>query len=310
MLLVCEPIQQTSAAGKVNTKAPSVTAGLEARPAPTKPGLHLLTPAQVAGLRVEPVRVGREVSGYQRTLIVPHARAIARRLAEGEPMPPILYAVDDERDNGEIVDGQHRAAAAIIASTPIWAVCFEATPEERRRLFANQGKASKVNQNTLLLAGDQPWHAYLKAAVTDDHHPWYALVTTHGGRDHLSVAQAWRLIRSWVVGITHDGSVSDEILRERWNAARADVLAELLQAFGTKRSNPHAWSAIGLRAIVSTAVLAIDGPDTLDRWAARMPSFNFADYRWLRSSAQLSDHLLEHWNRGLRTANRVERRAA
>jgi hypothetical protein len=299
--------------GKTQLQNPrSVVHGLAIHPAPTKPGLHLLTPAQLAGLCIDEARItGDGAAGYQRALRPRHARTIARRLAEGEPFPPILYAVDEDYPEvAEIIDGQHRAAGGIIAREPVWAVCFEATPAERRKLFAGQAKAAKVDRNTLLLSGDQPWHVYLQRALADSSHPWAPIVSKNGWGHTLAISQAYDLMVRFVTRMQHHGpSISDEVLRERWNELRANLLPELLLAVGTRQANPHAWSSKSLRALVATANRCVNDLDTIQRWRERMPLFDYAGYRSL-SSVEMADRMLDHWNRGLKRADQITREAA
>lgn len=311
MLVVCLDVLQTDpATGKVPLRSPkSVTDGLTPRPAPLKPGLHLLTPAQVAGLAINAIRIDHHVEGYQRELKVAHARKIARKLADGHPMPPILYALDEGDVTAEIIDGQHRAAAAIIARQPIWGVCFEATPEERAKLFASQGAARKIDNVTLILSGDQPWHRYMQDVLINTEHAWADIASQYGSASTIRIDQAYALMIRFVCGVNHPGSL-DEQLSHRWNHVRANLLPQLLVACGQKRSNPHAWTAIALRSLVATATLVVDDFATVERWKAHMPAFDFAGHRHIRSTREFSERLVEHWNRGLKRSDQVAREAA
>src|SRR6476620_7414100 len=142
---IASRIRQTTtengkAVGSRAANAPVVTEGLMPEDMPFEEGLHLVTPEQLLSLRVNrlAIRAG-EILGFQRELTVNHARNIARRLTEGDLVPPILYAIDEH--GTEVFDGQHRAVGAIISRVPIWAVGVYVTPEQRAQLFADQRRA-------------------------------------------------------------------------------------------------------------------------------------------------------------------------
>jgi hypothetical protein len=301
---------------KVVPSGRTVVYGLTPTDPPKRVGYHVLTPEELAGLAISQLEVdrGKGKEGYQRGVNTAHARAIARRLKEGYPMPPILYALPENGEASEVVDGQHRALGALIARMPIHAVAFDLSQEDRARLFAGQRAAKAVDRRTLILNGSGLADEYIQDALTAVEHPWSELIAEYNGqKDRIPVATAWDLISRYVLGTySNVNALTPEFIGAAWDAKYADELADLIIPFGSKETNPAAFDVRALRAITYAAIAIIRRRESAAsdkrRWVRHMPAFRFQDYPHVRSSAELADHLVAHWNKRMAVDKRVSRR--
>lgn len=292
---------------RATKNAPSIVDGLVAEPVPAVEGVVWLTPAQLLSLEVPVVaRDNGGFAGFQREKITAHARKIAEAMREGAPFPPISISL---LEDGRLVtnDGQHRGLGGVIAGVPVRAVIERRTEEEARQLFALQGKGRRVNANTLVLAGRDPFSLYVQEACVDPRHPWAGIVGETSTPTRISAGQMREAIAKYCgarLGTMHEvdpGSFSREL---------CDELAALFGAFGTKKTNPAAFDVLAVRAITDAAVLIVrrgGGRANFDRWMLRMPKFPFMSYRSYRKSREVADLLVAHFNVRLGDARKVSR---
>lgn len=307
----------------VHTGQSRVTNAAQGRkpvPFSLREGSTELGPDQLCWARIPIQRIKEgKIDGYQRHLNAYKARQFARHLQDPAHANYLktIPAIEVSITNGQafITDGQHRAAGAVIAGKPIRALLTKRTMEEARQLFAGQAKASRVNRNILIFDGDDPIEEYIQDAVTDPKHPWNPIISTSAspntsGGNKISATAAYSMLQTYVMRDSGEGrrTISPETAA-RFDKATADGLATLLAAFGTRRTNPLAWSSTSLRAIAKAARAVFrdrdPDPKDKDRWTRNMPRFNFASYAYIRSSAELSKKLVEHWNKGLPAERRA-----
>ena len=86
----------------------AVTHGLIPEPFPVQEGYFVVTPAQLASLKVPKIEVGADIKGFQRDKMNTHARKIARALLDGIEIPPITVSIFPDGE-AYVGDGQHRA---------------------------------------------------------------------------------------------------------------------------------------------------------------------------------------------------------
>jgi hypothetical protein len=311
---VAQTIAKVSTKRKVVQRGQvSIADNLRSEVCPVSEGLHTITPAQAASIVVDRLDVNGMITGYQRDHRTKHVRDIAKAMEDGHPIPPAQCAINEEGQL-EVIDGQHRLLASIASGVPVKITVEHMDAEERRMLFAGQIRAKKVDPSTLILAGDGPVESYVQDAVTDptQMHPWSSLLT---GTRKISPAQAHNLISMYVIGrarsVTHMTSttISREQIDREFSAERADELAMLITAFGDARTNPPAFSAVGLRAITGAATVIIRNSSSkqsdITRWLRHMPKFAWHRYPHLRSSKDIAGVLVEHWNARLRSDRRI-----
>lgn len=320
---IARTIRQTDERGTVTRNAPTIVEGLTPQIPDIETGtLVTLTPSECAGLLINRLTMveddgERILEGYQRTLSLPHARIIARRLREGYPFPPILVGIEDDDDVPEVIEGQHRAVAAIIARRPILAVCLRLDDEDKRRLFVGQAKSRKPTAANIILSGNDVVATYLQDAVTSDDHPWSRLVSfPEDTSRYMQNKTAWDALRVWIVGrnlapnAQYSGvQVSDEIVEARWDKDKADLLASLYLTFGTRKENPAAYTVAASRAILALASIAIAQRGfqkrDLDRWYNHMSKYDWRAKPWLRTQADILGELTRFWNLRLAAENRI-----
>lgn len=298
-----------TAGGRAVPNAKSIVADLKPEPFDTRPGLRRLSPEQIISLEV-PV-LGREnghFSGFQRPVIPTHARRIARHLEAGGAVPAIEVSILED-GRALVTDGQHRGIGAVISGTSLLAVFTRRSEEEAKALFANQGRARGVNPNVLVLAGDDPYSEYVQDACTSPDHPWGRLVGTKATDTRISPNQLYGILTTY--SANRLGKASTRAVDTTFDRHLCDQLADLFSAFGTKQSNPTAFRVTSLKAIAETATLVFRRGDgaraDLERWRRHMPSFQFVHYQHLRRTVELSDALLDHWNKRLSSERRVTR---
>lgn len=288
----------------------SATRNFSPQPFPRREGLRKITPEELLSVRVPVVRIieGR-IEGYQRKFTPRKARAIARWLEANRAdylrtMPVIEISVTPDGE-AFYTDGQHRAAGAVMAGLPLRAVITRRSQSEARRLFALQGKATRPSRDLLIIDSEGPFEEYIQDAITSDNHPWSCLITSAqngSSKTKISPTAAHTMLQIYIRGINQSaaravGTVTDP---GQFDKKSADLLADLILCFGKKTSNPLAYSAIALRAISLTAraVLMdrVPHPEDLERWYRHMPKFEFRDYAYLKSSNELADKMIKHWN--------------
>lgn len=299
-----------------------VTEGLKPKPFPMKEGLHTVTPAQIASLEVPIITVGdEEIRGFQRDARDSkfHARKMAEAMKEGREFPPVMVSIIKD-ENGKkhacVSDGSHRSIAAIIARMPVTVVTKERTYEEAKVLFTDQRKSRKINSDQTILTGNSPLEEFIQDAITSDDHPWSGMISSKlsgGDRLRMTPIAAAQCIGAYTFdkmnkGLNYYSSASEK----EFDLSRANELAELLQAFGNKTTNPEAFRSRSIKAITYAAIYIFHrNPATREgdrqRWREHMPKFNFGDYpHLLGKHQQLAQALVEHWNKRLPANRKVK----
>lgn len=310
---IAEQIQQADKSGRVVPSSKPITVGLKVQDPPFTPGLHYISPSQACGVFVDVLHIeGGQKGGYQRKVDASHVRRIARQLKEGHPFPPVQLAVENG-NYAEVIDGQHRLLAAIMARKSVWVTAVEMSEADRQKLFAGQRRAKVVDRATLILAGDGPVEEYIQDAVTSSNHPWSRWIVPYPSSNHIPVATAYGAIAAYGMGTlrTPTGNTSDAYVAETWQIKHANQLADLISAFGTRQTNPDAFHNAAFRGIVQAAVVIVrrrgSKPVDVARWHKRMRAFPWRDYPQLRSSVEWADALIAWWNKGLKKEQRVVR---
>jgi hypothetical protein len=316
-----QDVRQAGPNGRVSKDAPSVVKGMKPKPIDTSvTGLHEFSPEYLLSLQVPTIEYteGQEIAGFQRFLRVPSARKIARAMIEGKEMPPGLISIDEE-GNPLVTDAQHRIVGAVMARKPLKLVLEHRTREAAQQLFADQKKGLQPDNDTLILSGHGPYNEYIQDAVTNPDHPWFPIagagkVGGKGSTDKMSPYTMKFMLVAYVgnqAGTKGGVDAAEEpTIRDRWNKDAADELAELIKAFGTKKERPEAFTSVALRATAIAATLVIARRNRtrkdIERWKIHMPKFNYLVHSYL-SSTDLTDRMLDHWNKKLKTENRVQR---
>lgn len=313
---LCKEIPQLDPNGKFEVgkhkqgqSIPSVAEGLTPKRASVAEGLHLFGPEELLSLQIPVVSVNGAVKGYQRPFVRDHARRIAVALLEGKAIPEITVAVDG---NGVMsaVDGQHRAVGAVIAGASIVGIVRRMSKEEQKQLFADQRKAKPVDRNVLILAGTNPYEKYIQRAVAHNGHPWREIVSSNLSSKTRITPYAMLQLLSHYVGNSAGTAISAS-MEERWNEDLADEMAPLVACFGDKQSNPVAFQATTIRGIAAASMFIFRRNEQLqetdhDRWVTHMPKFPWERYLHLRSGADWTFHLVQHWNKRLYESRRVQ----
>lgn len=286
--------------------------GLHPKRPPVVEGLHEFTPEELLALYVAQVQVNGRIVGYQRQLDETHARRIARWLLDNKPVPTLDVALEGD-GRMFIVDGQHRAAGAVIARRSVQGVVRKLNKESQAELFFSQRKAKTIDPNTLVLAGTTPFDRYVQSAIYDRGNPWNGMVSaSRNAKRKIGPYAMFQLIVRYVGNVEGQGTGRLIATDDNWNHALADELASLIRCFGDKESNPLAFRPVALNAIGSTAMWVFRRhPGTLaddhDRWVKQMPTFPFDRWLQLRTQRELVDVLLAHWNRRLTGSRKVIR---
>jgi hypothetical protein len=292
---------------------PKVTDGLRPQRPPTGEGLHVLRPEQLLPLQVHAVAVNGRVVGYQRELDVAHARKVARQMRDGRPMPPITLALDG-RGHLAVVDGQHRAAAGVIARVPVEAIVKRMTKEEQAALFFGQRNAKTVDRNVLVLAGHGPFDRYVQEAVSVNAHPWHPIVSANRhSKTKIAPYAMFQLLVRYVGNVEGQAAAHKGPMDDRWDRGCADELAALVSCFGNKQTNPLAFRPATVQAIGAAAMWVFRRhsrhEDDFERWQKHMPLFPFEQWLHVRTQRQMTNALLDHWNKRLSGSRRVTRPA-
>lgn len=312
---ICKQIPVLNDNGKFDTRSnwengtmPTVVDGLKPRQAPTKEGLHLFTPEELLSLRVPVIEVNHSVTGYQRPFDRGHARKMVLAMREGKQMPPGVVALDGH-GHMYTVDMQHRAVAGVIAREPILGVVMGMNKQGQRELFAGQRRAKPVDRNVLILAASGPYEEYIQDAVTSNNHPWSEIVSANTkSKTRITPNQMLDLL-SFYVG-NSAGTVMSPDMLARWDREVADEMAPLISCFGDKQNNPVAFQPPALRGIGRTAMLVFRRNERTQesdyqRWVNHMPKFPWERNRIVRSGVEWTYVLVQHWNKRLFAARRV-----
>lgn len=291
---------------------PPVTQGLIPESFPTAPGLHEVTPEQLASLRVPKIEVNGDIRGFQREKVNQHVRSIARALVDGEEMPPLIISIFPD-GNAYVDDGQHRALAAIVVRQKLEVVVKHRTIEQARKLFANQSKARGVKSDDTLLTGDSALELYIQDAVTTDGHPWSQLVAPYKSDKKMTPTTMAIMVGAYVFNTLNQG-VNFYVSRDAndFDTRLADQLAGFVEVFGTKATNPLAFRGRTLRAIAYAAIYIFRRnpnvqPGDVERWKKHMPSFDFGKYPHLiGKETEMALMLVEHWNKRLNESRKVQ----
>ncbi|MBA3688444.1 MAG: hypothetical protein H0W81_06420 [Chloroflexi bacterium] len=291
--------------------APSVIDGLNPRRAGLDRGLVTLSPEELLTIKIAPVSVNGRVVGYQRDLKVVYARDIAKALLRGVVMPPINLAIDG---HGILwaVDGQHRAAGAIIARTPIKAVVQELTRDEQKSMFLSQRSAKPVGRDILTLAGTDPIARYVQQAVTTNANAWSNIVSANRhSKTRITPYSAYQLLLRYVYNVEGQAASYKHNMEDHWDVGLADQLAPLIACFGNKQTNPLAFRPTTVQSIGAAAMWVFRRNTPLstdyDRWVTHMPSFKFGDWAHISTQMAKTDVVLDHWNKRLTKTRRVVR---
>jgi len=298
-------------AGGGRKNANSIAMGLIPEPFPATEGYFVVSPAQLASLRVPKIEVGTDIKGFQRDKMNSHARKIARSLLDGIEVPPITVSIFPDGE-AYIGDGQHRALAAIIADKPMEVVVKRRTVEQARKLFAAQSQARKVKRDDTLLTGDSAIELYIQDALTSDDHPWSDLVAVNKSNTKMTPTTMATMLGSFVFNTFNQGvnyyTGKDD---KEFDLKQANLLATLIRAFGVRSTNPVAFRGRTLRAIANSATYIFRrNPNStekdVERWQRHMPSFDFGRYpHLLNKESELTIELVNHWNKRLPDERKV-----
>lgn len=289
---------------------------------PRGEGLKTLKPQELLAVRVPKTRiVNGKIEGYQRNFNAEKARSIARWIAANpddyiKTLPVIEISIVGTGNDfyAFYTDGQHRGAGGVISVMPIRAVITRRTEDEARRLFTLQGKASRVSSNLLIIDSDGPFEEYIQDALTDEAHPWAKLISSSingSSANRISASAAFTMLQIYVRGkYTPPGRIiGNNPDTDEFDKKAADELATLMSVFGTRTSNPLAYSSTGLRAIARSArAILMDHErhvDDWNRWLRHMPIFRFADYAYLKSNIEMANALIKHWNKQLPAKRKI-----
>lgn len=290
---------------------PRVVDGLKTKKPAAAEGLVLLAPEELLSLRVAQVSVNGKVIGYQRDLNIADARKVAPYLADGGMVPPITLALDGKGQMW-ISDGQHRAAGAVIARTPIWATVQRMDKEQQRQMFLSQRRARRISSDVMTLAGDDPLARYVQEAVVNSANPWNSIVSaSRKSRTKVSPYAAYQLLIRYVFNVEGQGASYRVSMDSEWDRGLADELAPLIACFGNKQTNPLAFRPGNVQAIGAAAMWVFrrhdEHPTDRERWVAHMPTFQFSQWLHIRTQTAVTGLLIEHWNKRLSATRRVER---
>lgn len=288
---------------------PRALDGLRLRKPPRTEGLHLLTPEELLGVHVDETSLNGTLSGYQRTLKMADARRIAAWLRDGKPIPIVEIAVDGH-GRCYFVDGQHRAAGAVIARVPIQARIQRLDKAGQAALFYSQRYQRRIDKNVLIAgAGDGLFEKYVQEALTVATHPWAGMVSLNkSSKTRFGPYAMYQLLTRYVGNANLHAATISGNFDDRWDRGLADELAPLIRCFGNKATNPLAFRPATLQSIGGTAMWVFrrrdPHPDDYGRWLSHMPLFPFEDWLHVRKQGHMVTHLIEHWNKGLRSGSR------
>jgi hypothetical protein len=183
------------------------------------------------------------------------------------------------------------------------------TAEEMHDLFADQQKQLKINPPTLVLSASDDFSEYVQDAVTSSTNPWSKLVThALSSESRITPKQMFDSVSGYVTNTIHS-HVARNIEDYTFDKERADELAKLFSAFGTKKTHPLAFRPIGIKAIAYSATVIIrrngSKPADIQRWANWMPKFPFEEYMGIRKSRELAAMMIRHWNKRLSKEKRI-----
>jgi len=305
-------VLKVNAAGKANKNSPSIVKGLKPKQPPMTEGYHILSPEQLASLLVPKQELTDKgtISGFQREIARPHIRKISADLLNGDPTPVLELSL--YRNALWAVDGQHRALGAIDAGVPIPVVIRKLDAGQMRKLFASQYKARKINASTLILSADDAFSEYVQDAVTassPQDNPWYGMVAAKtSSTSRLTPSQVHEFVLKYVSSTV--GQHSQQLVRtHKFEREFANEGAELIKAFGTKRSNPLAFRPAAVRALAYAAIFIIrrrgSKASDIKRWKTHMATFPWHEYAAVTKSKDLAVHLIRHWNKRLLAENKV-----
>lgn len=310
---IAKTIQKADESGRVHKASPSIVEGITPKKPALTEGFKIFGPDELATLLVpkQELTDQQTIAGFQRDITRPHIRRIGESLERNEPMPVVEVAIYSNALWA--VDGQHRALGGILARKDIPVVVRRMTADEMRKLFASQAKARKVNQSTLILSADNDYAEYVQDAVTASNaqeNAWFGMVAWKtSSQTRLTPSQVFEAVTRYVANIvsTHTSRVTEVKEFER---DKADELAVLFKAFGTKKTNPLAFRPASIRAITYAAVLIIRRTGSMSedirRWQAHMSQFPWEEYVHLRKSKDLAYALIQHWNKRLHAENRIK----
>lgn len=303
-------------AGRPNSEFRSVVDGMTPEAFPTREGTFYATPEQLLSLKVPLLeQIDGDLVGFQRTHNNLHVRKIARGILDGKEITPITVSIFPD-GNPYVTDGQHRSLGAIVSRTPVRVDVRHRTVEQANELFTNQRLSRKLSQDQVILTGTSPLELYIQDAVTSDDHPWSNLVGTGKVGDGVAYKMS-PTTAALVIGFFSYNVLSSTVSRlvdreDSFDKLRADKMARLLSAFGTKQTNELAWRANPLRSIAATAVhVFLRNPNaTADderRWIRHMGTFDFGKYPHLlnKGDSELTQHLVAHWNKRLTQERKI-----
>ena len=307
----------TRRGGRPNAEFISVVDDLELNMTGLIEGTYMVSPEKLAGVRVPLLErnANNHIVGFQRPHSVRHARDIARELLDGKETVPITISIFPN-GHAYVTDGQHRALGAIISRVPIRVDVKQRSVAEARELFVNQRKARKLSQDQIILSGASPIEVYIQDAVTNPEHPWHELIgfgMAGGDKKFKMTPTAAVAVIGQFAFNAYTTNTTDYCTREEgFDSRRADQMARLLKAFGTKKTNELAYRSAPLRAIAAAAVsIFFRNPNVTStdeaRWMRHMATFDFAQYPYLlnKDAKQLANLLIHHWNKRLSEDRKV-----
>lgn len=304
-------VDLTTSRVRGSKSAPSVTLGLTPEPFPATEGYFQVSPEQIASLRVPKIEVGSSIVGFQREKVNSHVRKIARAMLDGQEMPPLIVSIFPD-GQAYANDGQHRALAAVVARLPLDVVVKRRSIADARKLFASQQKAKAVRSDDTLLTGNSDLEIYIQDALTAVSHPWSHLVAVKQSRTRISPTTMAAIVGSFVYN-SLTANVTDFVRRREgdFDENLAHRMAHLLDAFGSKSTNPMAFKGGTLRGVSQAAVYVFRRNPELqegdwERWQRHMASFDFARFPHLfTKESAMAIELVNHWNKRLSEDRKV-----
>lgn len=302
---ICRGIYEVGPSGKVAKSAHPVTDKLgPPEPLPTKPGLYTLSPEQLLSLNIPHwnLETGHGREGYQQPFRLPHARQMALAMTAGREFPTVEISLFNRVHN--VTDGQNRTIGAVIAAVSLSGRIAHRDEIAQRELYAGQTYSKKPTRTTLIVAGDSPYDLYVQDALTNEENPWHTIVGYRPTNARIGPPAMHAILVIYVgdQAAAYTPKLNPTMV-ERFERHHADELADLLQAFGTKTTNPAAFEPYRLRAIAAAATLILrrtgNQREDHERWMKRMGSFDIYTYSHIRRSAALVPMLVSHWNKGL-----------
>lgn len=294
---------------RTGDKYPSIVEGLTATKFKVEPDkTYRLKPAQTLTAQVDRFELTPDGKGdgYQRKYSLHNIWSMSRDMKAGDVFPPGLGALNND-GTIDLVDGQQRAIASVIAGTEYRVEVLRLTQAQRIRIYDKQADGQKIKEDDRVLRQTGPVADYLRLATADVTHTFHPLLENLNSSQARWVVAAWTLKRpinskNSKIGKVFPGQEYDANFVPR----HGDETAALLKTWG--KYNEQAIGGYQSKAIISMAIKALGAttkPKFQERWNNRMHLFEWdkhlAEYRSFRSndSRLLEIPLIDHWNSGL-----------